>query len=1012
MLSIAPVRSAAGAANYFAKDDYYTVEGSSEVSLWAGEGATDLGLSGEVTKDGFEAILNGSLPDGEAVAQVENRRAGFDLTFSMPKSASVMAYVAGDKRILAANMAAVAKTMAWVEKNLAEGRRDVEGRKVPVQTGNLVYALFQHDTSRALDPQGHIHTVIANLTRMPGGNWQALHADKLWSRNTVIGAIYHAHLRGELERLGYSLDMKGKHGTFEIAGVPKAVLAEFSQRRAEILERATHLGIKSPEGLREITKRSRDPKLGVEDRAALKQEWASRAAALGFDGKALVAAAEARSVFAPAGSIFDKGYRAISDAIDTARQRLGGLLRPHDPLVDTGLARAVASPAAARTQLAVASAVRILGEREAAWPVDTLAKTALDLGLKGVTIEGVERRIGALVDRRQLIQGVAAAADRTGRMVTTREALQTEERIFAAVEKGRGLASPVVSADAAPGRLQDAAERPLNPGQLAAATMILSSPDRSVVVQGVAGAGKSTMLQAVAGVAQAEGRAIMGLAFQNKMVADLAEGAGIKAQTIASFVLANERFIAEQGTDRHQAARASLAGSMLVVDETSMVSSSDMLKLHGIAETLGVDKLVLVGDRQQLSSIDAGKAFAMIQAGGGTMARMDMNIRQRTDQLRTVAALANIGKAGAALAVLGDNVIEEADPASAAADRWLALPPTEREVTAIFASGRDARTVINERIQDGLVAEGSVKGEAFQVTVYERINTTREELRHVSTYRPGQTLEVGAGGARDVGIAGGRYDVVRIVPGGKVELADGRRRIRFDPLKLSPTEQRDRLQLAEKKPLALREGDRIRWTANDKARGLFNSALARVATVESGAIVVETADRQQLRLAEGDPMLSRLDLAYSLNMHMAQGITTDKAITVMSSHERHLSSQRLFNVAVTRVRDALTMIVDDKEKLSRQLDLNPGNKTSALETLGRIDIDGRRGSAPEAPFDPGPIDGLGLPDMPAAGGELPPVPAGPATDGAGNGKTPDAPDKSGRSDTLPPLPERSLGLDL
>ncbi|WP_298598535.1 MobF family relaxase [uncultured Sphingorhabdus sp.] len=1012
MLSIAPVRSAAGAANYFAKDDYYTVEGSSEVSLWAGEGATDLGLSGEGTKDGFEAILNGSLPDGEAVAQVENRRAGFDLTFSMPKSASVMAYVAGDKRILAANMAAVAKTMAWVEKNLAEGRRDVEGRKVPVQTGNLVYALFQHDTSRALDPQGHIHAVIANLTRMPGGKWQALHADKLWSRNTVIGAIYHAHLRGELERLGYSLDMKGKHGTFEIAGVPKAVLAEFSQRRAEILERATHLGIKSPEGLREITKRSRDPKLGVEDRAALKQEWASRAAALGFDGKALAAAAEARSVFVPADSIFDKGYRAISDAIDTARQRLGGPLRPPHPLVGTGPARAVASPAAARTQPAVASAVRILGEREAAWPVDTLAKTALDLGLKGVTIDGVERRIVTLVDRRQLIPGVAAAADRTGRMVTTREALQTEETILAAVDKGRGSASPVVSAEAAPGRLQDAAERPLNPGQLAAATMILSSPDRSVVVQGVAGAGKSTMLQAVARVAQAEGRVIMGLAFQNKMVADLAEGAGIKAQTIASFVLANERFIAEQGTDRHQAARASFAGSMLVVDETSMVSSSDMLKLHGIAEALGVDKLVLVGDRQQLSSIDAGKAFAMIQAGGGTMARMDMNIRQRTDQLRTVAALANIGKAGAALAVLGDNVIEEADPASAAADRWLALPPTEREVTAIFASGRDARTVINERIQDGLVAEGSVKGEAFQVTVYERINTTREELRHVSTYRPGETLEVGAGGARDVGIAAGRPDVGRIVRSGNAELADGRRRIRFDPLKLSPTEQRDRLQLAEKKSLALREGDRIRWTANDKARGLFNSALARVATVESGAIVVETADRQQLRLAEGDPMLSRLDLAYSLNMHMAQGITTDKAITVMSSHERHLSNQRLFNVAVTRVRDALTMIVDDKEKLSRQLDMNPGNKTSALETLGRIDIDGRRGSAPEAPFDPGPIDGLGLPDIPAAGGELPPLPAGPATEGAGNGKTPDAPDKSGRSDTLPPLPERSLGLDL
>src|SRR3546814_15238006 len=76
------------------------------------------------------------------------------------------------------------------------------------------------------------------------------------------------------------------------------------------------------------------------------------------------------------------------------------------------------------------------------------------------------------------------------------------------------------------------------------------------------------------------------------------------------------------------------------------------------------------------------------------------------------------------------------------------------------------------------------------------------------------------------------------------------------------------------------------------------------------------------------------------NMHMAQGITTDRAIGVMSSFERFLSNQRLFNVLVTRVRDGLTMIVDDKEKLARQLDMNPGNKTSSLETVGRLDIDG------------------------------------------------------------------------
>lgn len=1014
MLSVAGVRSASGAANYFAKDDYYTVEGSSEISLWAGEGSEDLGLSGEVSKDAFEGVLNGILPSGEAVAQVENRRAGYDLTFSMPKSASIMAYVAGDKRVLEANMAAVKQTMAWVEKNLAEGRRDIEGRKVPVQTGNLVYALFQHDTSRALDPQAHIHAVIANLTRMPDGKWQALHADKLWSHNSIIGSIYHAFLRAGLERIGYQVELKGKHGTFEISGVPKAVIGEFSQRREEILDHATRLGIKSPEGLREITKRSRDPKLDVEDRAALKQGWIDQAAAHGFDGKDLRAAAEARAGLAAPESALERGYRAIVDAVDGARQTLGALLRPQDPLVDNALARAVKSPGEARAQLAVASAVRMLSEREAAWPVNLLSKTALDLGLKGVTVDIIEKRIDRLVQNRQLIPGVATAADRTGRMVTTQEALRTEEKILGAVEDGKGKAEPIVAAADAPQRLQDAAALPLNPGQLAAATMILSSTDRTVSVQGVAGAGKSTMLQAVARVAEAEGRSITGLAFQNKMVADLAEGAGIKAQTIASFVLANERFITERDTPRYDVAREKLAGTMLLVDETSMVSSNDMLKLHQITAALGVDKLVLVGDRQQLSSIDAGKAFAMIQVGGGTVARMDQNIRQRTDQLRTVAALANIGKAGAALKVLGDRVVEAADPAAAAADMWLGLSAQEREATAVFASGRDARAIINQRIQDGLIAEGSVKGEAIHLTVYERVNTTREELRYASTYRQGQTLEVGRGGAQDVGIKAGRYDVLKVHANGKVELSDGRRRIRFDPQKLSPTEQRDRLQLSQKKDLQLRDGDRIRWTANDKERGLLNAALARVVGVDADGVKVETADKALVTLGLGDPMLSRLDLAYSLNMHMAQGITTDKAITVMSSYERNLSNQRLFNVGVTRVRDELTMIVDDKEKLARQLDMNPGNKTSSLETLGRLDIDGKKGpgAQPREKFDPGPIDGVDLSDLPPIPTDLPPLPDGAVP--APAAKAPPAPPdlKPDRSDPLPPLPERSLGLDL
>ncbi len=88
-----------------------------------------------------------------------------------------------------------------------------------------------------------------------------------------------------------------------------------------------------------------------------------------------------------------------------------------------------------------------------------------------------------------------------------------------------------------------------------------------------------------------------------------------------------------------------------------------------------------------------------------------------------------------------------------------------------------------------------------------------------------------------------------------------------------------------------------------------------------------------------------LGLAYALNMHMAQGVTTDKAIAVMSGSESNLSNQRLFNVTVTRVRDDLTLHTDNKDRLISAIERNEGNKTSALETVGRLEIDAPRDSA-------------------------------------------------------------------
>ena len=936
MLSVASVRSAGGAANYFAKDDYYVGEHASEVSGWGGRGAAELGLSGEVEKQVFEDLLKGRLPDGEQIGDPERRRAGLDLTFSMPKSASVLAYVAGDERLLAAHMQAVRQTMGWVEKTFAEGRTYVDNPKGdPLRTGHLTYALFQHDTSRKLDPQAHIHVVVANLTKV-AGNWQALFNDELWKNNSLIGSVYHAALRTMVEDLGYQTRQTGKHGQFEIEGVPKPVLTAFSQRREDVLAKAAEVGITTPQGRDALVIRTRDAKVNLEDRDGLRAEWGERAAALGFDGKAVVAEAEARVT---QGSHKQTAFDALRQVANIAAQWAEGLrewLKPGDPLVTSGMARLPLSATEIGTEMAVASAIRILGQREAAFPIHELSRTALDLGIKGVTIEAVEARVRVLADKGQLVFGTSGRPDRHITHVTTPDHIAEERRLLQGIDAGRGNAGPVQPAADAATRLQEhSGDRPLSGEQLDAGILALSSSDRTLVIQGVAGAGKTTLISAIAETAKSEGRQVLGLAQANTMVEMLKSEAGIEAQTVSSFVNQHLRAALAGHGAAFEASRAALKDTMLVLDEASLVANKPMNDLVTIANRLGLDRLVMIGDRAQLQPIDAGKAFTLIQQHRPAMAQLDVSHRQRTEHMKAVASLTRGGHFKAAFEVLGERVVTSgADFREAAARKWLELSAEDREKTTLYASGRGTRAHLNGLVQDGLKAEGSLRGEGLALSRLESVNLTREEMLYASHYRSGQVLEV-IGRDRLAGLERGTYDVVSVSAKGVVSLRDAEgKRVRFRPDRLEANDKRDHLALSERETLRLHEGDRIRWTANDKARGLFNSASADVVGITREGVEVRTSEGVNMVLAHGDRMLSRLGLAYAINMHQAQGMTTDQGIGVMHTTERHLSNQRLTHVMATRVRDDLTIYTNDRDALLRSIEANPGDKASAIEHAG------------------------------------------------------------------------------
>lgn len=939
MLSVANVRTAGGAANYFAADNYYTRADAERSGQWLGKGAETLGLRGVIEASQFEAVLKGMLPDGSRVGS-DNRahRAGTDLTFSMPKSWSILALVGGDRRILDAYGAAVRETLAWAEKNLAETRMEVRGKERVVATRNLVIGLFQHDTNRNQEPNAHFHAVVANVTQGPDGKWRALRNDKLWEHNTLLNVMTMARFRLAVEKLGYQVGEFGKHGNFEAVGVPKPVRDAFSSRRTEILEAYSTMEAKGPAALDAATLMTRADKGPVADRQALVNQWREAAAQLGFDPRLVISQANARaatdigSVSGIGNSVRSIGQRARLLAA-TFAERLG--LRQGDPLVPRDMGRRTPEQIAAVH--AVASAIRHLGEREAAFSRTEIYRSALGFALP-TTLDDIEHRVDQLLRQGHLQKG--KGADRN--LVTTRDAIGLEQRIIAAVEGGRGHGTAVVEADLAGGRLQALSQLKygltLNPGQEGAGRLLLASHNRIVAIQGVAGAGKSTVLKPVADILREEGRSVLGLAVQNTLVQMLERDTGIPSMTVARFLRQHRDLLEGADQARLAEARASLRGTTVLLDEASMVGNADKEKLVHLANLLQLDRFASIGDRKQLGAVDAGKPFDVMQKAGVETATMNTNLRARDKALRDAQYAAQGGHIDEALRHLGPHVVASGNTAAVdAAAAWLSLSPAEREMTAIYASGRNLRGQVNEAVQTGLKANGELGPGSLGLTVLSRVNLTREEMRYSRSYAVGMVLEVDRR-QRGQGLQRGRYEVIATDPSRERVMLQNERgkRFEFRPGQMRPQGDQDPLRLFEVRPLEIHDGDRIRWTATDHKRGLLNADQARIVAVDPKGVTVKTSLGAEHLLGLGDPMLERLDLAYALNAHMAQGLTSDRGIAVMDSRERNLANQQTFLVTITRLRDGLTLFVDNAGKLEAAVERNPGMKRSALETVNQL----------------------------------------------------------------------------
>jgi conjugative relaxase-like TrwC/TraI family protein len=933
MMSMSAVSGGSAAASYYSSDNYYTAEQAAEASAWAGKAAEALGLKGPVDEQAFADILDSKLPNGDVIKSPSGEhRAGLDLTFSVPKTVSLLALIGGDERIEVAMKESVEATLAWGEENLVEARVwDKEAsQQVREKTGNLVAATFAHDVNRNGEPQLHIHAVVLNATQASDGKWHAVHNDALYKHQHLLGAIQNAELRSRIETLGYET-VPAKNpvdGSFEIKGINRDVVVAYSTRRSEILEHLAD-GDRSSPRERELaalaTRNAKEPALSPEER---KVAWGATAERVGFDPAPLIAASRVRQV-----SHDTVWSRLTNSARGVGAQGMALLsvmkLTPKDgdELVPERLGRLAPKEYAAAQ--AVASAARELGENEAAYSRNDLILKSLER-YGPITVRDIEARIDALIDKKLLVAGE--------QLMTKQSTIQLEQRIVDRARLGEGVVTPITQGKDVSARLQDAARdlglRRLNEGQEKAGVAVLTSADRIHLVQGSAGTGKSAALGPVAAIARAQGLNVIALAHASRTAKDFGAKVDAQAMTVDGFLGKYGRVL--DGTARPEKmdeARKALSGSLILIDEASQIGNSRLDKLIDLSNKMDVGRLVFAGDTRQLPAIEAGKPFDWLQNAGLNTSHITENLRAQTPQMVALNQALEVRDIDKAFVVLAPATIEVAkgEVATTAAQLWTGLDSEQRADTLMLASGRAMRTAGNAAAQAELKARGDIGQEGVSLTVLDRVTITREGARQLKGYQEGRIVEFRTNLTAQ-GFARGERGTVSEVKNGKVELAMAHGELRsFDPARLARNLSQDAVTIYDLKQIALHEGDQIRWTAKDAARDINNNDMARVAGIDSQGISIATREGAAHQLPHGDPMLERLDLAYAINVHVAQGMTAKDGIIMMSAQERQLNSAAGFLVAVTRIADNATLVVDNAQKVERDVAHNPGGKTSAVE---------------------------------------------------------------------------------
>jgi conjugative relaxase-like TrwC/TraI family protein len=565
----------------------YYLDAGEPRGVWFGDAAVSLGLRGVVDDAAFVNVIAGLDPTGSFVLgrhHGEESVRGFDVTFSAPKSVSVL-WGLGDEttraQVVTAHDAAVAAAMGWIERH-ATTRLRIDGQVCVVDADGITAALYRQHTSRSGDPQLHTHAVIANRVLAPDGRSLALDARYLKFDQRTVSAIYHAGLEAELtQRLGVRWDAP-VHGIAELVDVPPGLRAEFSLRSLDVDERLTVKLARFAASLaraptprerwrleREAVVDSRPPKPDAKSAWEMHREWAAISRSAGVEPRELL-----REVLGQ-----QRTPQHTLDAVVVAERGLVALAEKQSTWRPAELLRELAANLEGDVAMPAAA---LVGRLEALTEVIT-REVLVDLS--PAIVEGaVVRRDGRPITESAI-----------GRVLTTPSILAEEHRIAKWAQQR--LAQPSAASLVAltwSGIGLDHAQAELAVAVAGDAPLVLAI--------GPAGTGKTTALKPAVAQLHADRRAVFGVAPSAAAAQVLAEETGVAADTLDKLLVEHQRI----GGPRPPFNLP--VGATIIVDEAGMVSTPKLAQLAALADVRGW-RVVLVGDPLQFSAVGRGGMF-------------------------------------------------------------------------------------------------------------------------------------------------------------------------------------------------------------------------------------------------------------------------------------------------------------------------------------------------------------------------------------------------------------------